>query len=82
MPETRGKMGETSQQSMNFHYTGLRYIGQTWSLIVYGFIVFDCSRNIIIDKNTCQAPLSRRSQRLAGRIPDAHANTAYSPHYQ
>ena len=75
-------MGETSQQSMNFRDTGLRHIRQTWLFTVHGFIVFDCSRNIIIDKNTRQAPLSRRSQILARRIPDAHANTVYSLHYQ
>lgn len=75
-------MGETSQLSMNCHATGLRHIRQTWLFTVHGFIVFDCSRNIIIDKNTRQAPLSRRSQILARRIPNAHANTFYPSHYQ
>lgn len=75
-------MGETSQQSMNFRATELRHIKQTWLFTVHGFTVFDCLRDINIGKKHRQERLSRRSQILAGRIPNAHANTVYSLHYQ
>lgn len=75
-------MGETSQQSMNFRATGLRHIKQTWLFTVHGFIVFDSLRDINVGKKHRQERLSRRSQILARRIPNAHANTFYSSHYQ